>query len=131
MINSSKTKVWRKISKRFQISRDHSRNYAWGVDEVKCSKKLGRFINRFINRSLSKIYQKSRTFIIFENLPNAIEQTVVLVGQVFQSITYQCRHNLLTSPLRNPWKSPFILNEESDSLVGKKQVVWPKTAFLK
>ena len=46
------------------------------MDEVKCSGKSGR--------------------MNLEDLSTAIEQTVVLVGQGSQSITYQQRHNVLT-----------------------------------
>ena len=53
-----------------------------GVDEAKCSGKSGR--------------------MSLEDLSTAIEQTVVLVGQASQSITYQRRHNVLTSLLRDP-----------------------------
>ena len=54
-----------------------------------------------------------------EGLSTAIEETVVLVGQGSQSITYQCRHNVLISLLRDSQKSSSILKEELDSLVEK------------
>ena len=69
------------------------------MDEVKCSGKSGR--------------------MSLEDLSTAIEQTVVLVGQCSQSITYQQRHNVLTSLLQDPRKSTSILREESDSLFEK------------
>ena len=68
-----------------------------GVDEVKCS---------------GKSWQMS-----LQDLPTAIDQTGVLVGQASQSITYYHRHNVLTSLLQNPQKSTSILKEKSDSLV--------------
>ena len=55
-----------------------------GVDKVKCSGKSGR-------NSL-------------EALSTAIEQTVVLVCQASQSVTYQNRHNVLTSLLKSTSK---------------------------
>ena len=70
-----------------------------GMDEVKCSGKSGR--------------------MSLEDLTTAIEQTVVLVGQASQSITYQRRYIVLTSFLGDPRKSTSILKEESDSLVEK------------
>ena len=71
-----------------------------GVDEVKRSGKSGR--------------------MSLEDLSTAIEQTVVLVGQASQFITYQRRHNELISFLRDPQKSSSILKEVSDSLVEKR-----------
>ena len=71
----------------------------FGVDKIKCSGKSGR--------------------MSLEDLSTAIEQTVVLVGQCSQSITYQQRHNVLTSLLQDPRKSTSILREESDSLFEK------------
>ena len=68
-----------------------------GVDEAKCSRKSGR--------------------MSLEDLSTAIEQTGVLVGQASQSITYQRRHNVLTSLLRDPPKWSSILKEESGSLI--------------
>ena len=56
-----------------------------GLDEVKCSEKSGE--------------------MSLEDLSTAIEQAVVLVGQASQSITYQRRHNVLTSLLGDPQKS--------------------------
>ena len=51
------------------------------VDEVKCSGKSG--------------------LMSLEDLLTATEQTVDLVGQASQSITYQHRHNVLTSKIKN------------------------------
>ena len=71
----------------------------WMVDEVKCSRKSGR--------------------MSLEYSSTAIKQTGVLVGQTSQSITYERRHNVLTSLLRDARKSTSILKKELDSLVEK------------
>ena len=83
-------------------------------------RKIRKIYPQIIQSIILKIYEKSGAFISLEDLSNAVEETADLDGQAFQSITYQRKHNALTCMLRNPWKSSFILNEESDSLVENR-----------
>ena len=91
--NWSKTEARKKSN-----TRPLSKLWIW-VDKVKCFRKS----------DLTGL----------EDLSTAIEQTVVLVGQPSQSITYQRRQNVMTSLLRHPQKPTSMLKEELDSLVEK------------